>query len=218
MKKIIAIAALLVMTATAAKAQFSFGLKGGANISTLSLSDYKANLDTSNRTGFYVGPTVKFSLPIVGLGVDIAALYNQRTSKIDNYESDGSAKNLERKSISVPLNLRYQLIGIGDAAGLYVFTGPQFDFNIGDKTIDAQNYKDALVEYKNEWTMKSSDFSWNVGLGAMVMKHLQVNVNYNIGISKTSDISVTEIYKGVSETVTGSTKQNTWQIGLAYWF
>lgn len=210
MKKIIAIAAMLVMTATAVKAQFSFGLKGGANISTLSLNDGLGNLDTSNRTGFYVGPTVKFSLPIVGLGVDIAALYNQRTSKVDEYEDDNSSKALERKTISIPLNLRYQLVGIGDAAGLYVFTGPQIDFNIGDKTID----KVIDGTYSGEWKMKDSDFSWNVGLGAMIANHLQVNVNYNIGISKTSEISASDVIGSV----TGSTKQNTWQIGLAYWF
>lgn len=211
MKKIIAIAAMLVITATAVKAQFSFGLKGGLNVSTLSLKDYNANLDTSNRTGFYVGPTAKFSLPIVGLGVDIAALYNQRTSKIDD---EISSQNIERKTISVPVNLRYQLIGLGDAAGLFIFTGPQLDFNIGDKTI----YEGVVEGIKSDWTMKNSDFSWNVGVGAMVMNHLQVNVNYNIGISKTSDINFSGVIDGVKETVTGSMKQNTWQIGLAYWF
>ena len=51
-----------------AQAQVKFGLKGGLNISTLSFSQDVVKGD--NRTGFFVGPMVEFTLPVVGLGFD----------------------------------------------------------------------------------------------------------------------------------------------------
>lgn len=36
----------------------------------------KKVFDSSNQIGFFIGPTLKFSLPLTGLGIDIAALYD----------------------------------------------------------------------------------------------------------------------------------------------
>lgn len=36
----------------------------------------KKVFDSSNQTGFFIGPTLKFSLPLTRLGIDIAALYD----------------------------------------------------------------------------------------------------------------------------------------------
>ena len=82
MKKIFALAlvALGMMTANPAQAQIKFGLKGGLNITDMSM-DSKV-LDASNRTGFFIGPSVKFTLPVVGLGIDASALYDQREAKL----------------------------------------------------------------------------------------------------------------------------------------
>lgn len=200
MKKLLLILAVLLFAVTA-NAQLNFGIKGGLNVTEMSLD--QSVLETSNRTGFYVGPTLKFSLPVVGLGVDVAALYNQRTMKVANPTEDLD-ETVEHKTLSIPLNLRYQIIGLGDTAGLFLFTGPQIDFNIGDKKI---------FDAVDDWKFNSSDFSWNVGLGVMVANHLQVNANYNIGIGKTSDVKDDAI-----KTVVKSSKENTWQVGLAYYF
>lgn len=207
MKKIIAIAAMLLMTATALQAQVSFGIKGGLNVSSMSL-DSKV-LDSKNQCGFYVGPAVKFTLPVVGLGVDAAALYNQRTSKVTSSEPSTTDETVKHKSISIPVNLRYQVVGLGDMAGLFLFTGPQFDFSVGNKSV---------VSATNDWTFKSSDFSWNVGLGLMLANHLQVNANYNIGLSKTNDVKDNAGGTILKALGVKSSRENTWQVGLAYWF
>lgn len=205
MKKFLLIAAVL-LSSVAANAQVNFGLKGGLNITDMRF-DQKV-IETTNQAGFFVGPTVKFTLPVVGLGVDVAALYNQRTLNIDGNDEDANIveKTVKHQSISIPANIRYQVVGLGDLAGIFIYTGPQVDFNIGDKTLIDQ-------EYMN-WTLRSSDFSWNVGFGAMIADHLQVNANYNIGISKTSEA------KFDFDTIKTAydSKENTWQIGLAYYF
>ena len=75
---VVLVAAPLV--AIPAQAQFKFGLKGGLNITDMSFSSDV--LESSNRAGFFIGPTVKFTLPIVGLGVDASALYDQREANV----------------------------------------------------------------------------------------------------------------------------------------
>lgn len=50
-----------------------------------------------NRTGFFIGPMAEFTIPIVGLGVDVAALYNQSGAKAQsgNEEVSQTFKSIE---------------------------------------------------------------------------------------------------------------------------
>ena len=120
MKKIISllVPAMTIMFVSNADAQIKFGVKGGLNLTNMSFSQDAFN--TSNRTGLFVGPTVKFTLPVIGHGVDAAALYDERDGKVDD-------KTLKRQSVNIPVNLRYT-IGLGDVAGIYFAAGPQFGF------------------------------------------------------------------------------------------
>lgn len=73
MKKIISVlmVAVCLMMAAPAQAQLHFGVKGGLNISKLSFS--KDAFKGDNKTGFFVGPMAEFTLPIIGIGADVAA-------------------------------------------------------------------------------------------------------------------------------------------------
>ena len=103
---------------------------------------------------------MKFTLPIIGLAVDASALYDQRQGKAK--ESD---QTIKAQSIQIPINVRYG-VGLGDLAEIFLFAGPQFGFNVGsDKTL----YEQANVA-KSTWTLKSSNFSLNVGIGATALK------------------------------------------------
>ena len=73
MKKILTLVLFAtMMLATTVNAQVRFGVKGGLNVTDMSLSNDM--FDASNRTGFFIGPTVKISLPLTGLGIDASAL------------------------------------------------------------------------------------------------------------------------------------------------
>lgn len=82
MKRLLSMAfvAVMLMLVSQAHAQVKFGVKGGLNVTTMKFNRHV--LDKSNSTGFYFGPTVKFTLPLVGLGVDASVLYNQCSSKM----------------------------------------------------------------------------------------------------------------------------------------
>ena len=199
MKKIFALVVMAVAFAMPSKAQISWGIQAGLNMSNVSSSDLNGTV--KSRTGFFVGPTVKFSLPIVGLGIDASALYDQREGKA---EVAGQTETVKSQSIQVPINLRYG-IGLG-VAEVFAFAGPQFGFNIGGKK--------GVFNDMADWTLKSSNFSANVGLGATILGKLQAKVNYNVALGKTGE------FESVSSTVkqVADAKFNAWQVSLAYFF
>ena len=101
MKKFLTLVVLLATMTVAVQAQVKFGVKGGLNITSMKFD--KSVADKSNQAGFFVGPTVKFTLPVVGLGVDASALYDQRSVEV-------AGDKIKQQSIQIPVNLRY---GIG---------------------------------------------------------------------------------------------------------
>lgn len=149
-----------------AQSKLKFGLMGGLNISEMRFD--QTIIDKDNNAGFFIGPMVDLTLPIIGLSVDAAVLYDQQ--KI------GAGEEKETlKLIDVPINARYN-IGLGSMLSVYLATGPQFSFNVGDDDI-----------LKHEYKLKSSQFSWNVGAGLTLMKHLKVGYRYNIGLGDYAD-------------------------------
>ncbi len=209
MKKIFAAAlvAIAMMCATTAQAKVLFGLKGGLNVTSMSFS--KEVLDATNRAGFFIGPTVKFSLPVVGLGIDASALYDQREAKVKVNELESNS--IKQQAINIPVNLRYD-IGLGSMASVYFFAGPQFGFNVGDKN-------QSIYENVANWKLKSSNFSVNLGLGVMALNHLQVSANYNIACGKTGDVNLSGVAGDVLKDLTSSDgRANAWQIAVAYYF
>lgn len=199
MKKIIGVLMVAVglMMAAPAQAQLRFGVKGGLNLSKLSFSEDALKGD--NKTGFFIGPMAEFTLPIIGIGADVAALYSQSNLGADGYSS------MKLKTFAVPVNLKWSF-GFGTLLGAYIAAGPQFDFNIGNK------------KWGDDLSFKESTTSFNVGGGLKLLKHVQVGVNYNFALSKTGK------YEYYTEGGPGSgyhafdIKNNTWQVSLAYMF
>ena len=204
MKKVFVVMLMAMAFAMPSNAQIKFGLTAGINLDNVSgTSDLKGAIES--RTGFFVGPTVKFTLPIVGLGLDASAVYDHREAKGKDVD-----QTVKAESIQIPINVRYGF-GLGETAQIFFFAGPQFGFNIGsNKTLQEQ----ANIA-KTEWTLKSSNFSANVGVGVMLLNHLQAKLNYNFALGKTGEIETT--INGVKNTI-GGAKANSWQISLAYFF
>ena len=194
---IVLMAAMLVVIP--AKAGINFGIKGGYNITNFSFSEDVIAKD--NQQGFFIGPSLKIGIPVLPIGFEIAALYDQRDAKLEG-------EKISQKSINIPINVRYEL-GLGDMAGIYVAAGPQFGFNIGDKSF---NFDD-VADYK----LKDSNLSINLGAGLRLVKHLEIGFNYNIALGKTGEFNVID---GAGEAlgINGNGKANAWQISAAYYF
>ena len=204
---ILVMAAALLMTMPA-QAQVKFGFRGGANLVNMKLSGnvMKNITDKDNRAGFYIGPTVKFTVPIVGLSLDASALYDQRSTEVAG--EDGSKESLITRQLAIPVNVRYGW-GLGSVADIFLFAGPQVAFNFAkDKNV---------FNNMGDWSWKTSNFSVNVGLGCTILSHVELKANYNIACGKTGEATILD---AATKTVTGTVKSkyNSWQIGMAYYF
>ena len=194
MKKFLSIILLTAAISLPSQAQIKFGAKAGVNLTNMSFSESVG--DKSNRAGFFVGPTVLINLPIVGLGIDASALYDQREAK-------GQGQTIKAQQIAIPINVRYG-VGLGTMASIFAYAGPQFGFNVGSKEKNLATGVD--------WKLASSNFSINMGVGVMALNHLQVTAGYNMVCGKTGEISVNNGVK----TIRG--RDHAWQIAATYYF
>ena len=201
MKKIVsfvmaAVACLLM--AMPAQAQLRFGVKGGVNLSKVTFS--RDVFKGDNRMGFFIGPTAELTIPIIGLGVDVAALYNQTDSEVKGELGSttyGVSETL--KSFEIPVNLKWTF-GLGSTLGVFLAAGPQFGFHIGDR------------DYADIFNMKKRYNSFNVGGGLKLFRHIQLGVNYNFGLNDMAHF--VKEYEGKDVEF----KRKTWQFSLAYMF
>jgi len=207
MKKVMMLLIAAIALSMPSQAQVKFGLKGGLNLTTMSFSESGIKDAVKNKAGFFVGPTVKIGAPLSGLSVDASALYDQREAKVP--EAAGTERTIKSQSLQIPINIRYG-VGLGSVTNLFAFAGPQFGFNLGDKTQE-------IIKGASNWTLRSSNISANVGLGATFLGHLQITANYNFALGKTGDIEVIGAAKDTWNAITDG-KASAWQISAAYFF
>lgn len=183
MKKIIFTLALLLSMAWATPASafgFDWGVTGGLNLTKLKLKgDAKKLLSSDNRAGWFVGPKAHLSLAM-GFGLDGALLYSQQKYNLTSQGANGYSENKTNRSLSIPVNLRYS-IGLGSAASVFITTGPQFDFNLGNKDWGNETFS---FERENMTT------TWNVGAGVKVLGHVELGVGYNFALGKVGETLV----------------------------
>lgn len=198
---------MMLGCANVANAQVKLGVKAGMNFSSLKLGDnmYNAN----NKAGCFFGPMVKVTVPLIGLSFDAAALYDKKEADL-KYADDvvggnlNACQRIKQQYIDIPINVRYG-VGLGSLANIFVFAGPQWGINVGDK-----NFK---WNSTSSYSLKKATFSVNVGAGVTILKHLQGSVNYNIECNKSGEMNYEQnsgqAWKG---------RNNTWQVSLGYWF
>jgi len=219
MKRIYAIAALtlaLAWAAPAAAQSFQWGVVGGLNLSKISAKGSgKDLLSSDNRSGWYFGPKVYFSLP-VGVAIDGSVQYSQRRLNMDLVD-DGEVlpRSETYRSIEIPINVRYN-IGLGKLASVYIATGPQFGFNMGNMHWD-NLIGDSETE-KSAFSKSNMNTTWNIGAGVKVLGHLEVGVGYNFGIGNIGKTILPAAAVGTNEDVELEYKTNTFQVQVAYMF
>lgn len=191
MKKIIlSLMAIMLVAIAPASAKVKFGAKGGINITHLSFN--QDVFSSSNRVGWFIGPTLKVGLPL-GFGVDGAVLFDSRKTDVDG-------NKLTFNSLQIPVNARFDVNPV-KALGIYIATGPQFGINFGDTQVK-------LNDLGNTMDMNRAAISWNIGAGVILFKHLELGAAYNFPISKLGDII----------TLGDDTRTKVWTVSAAYYF
>ena len=227
MKKIILSLLLLVSfvgAQTASAFSFDWGVTGGFNLTKLKVDKQSKFFDTKGNAGWFAGVKANVGL-FAGFGLDGALLYNQmKYSTTATYQfdvvtistPDVVTINETSRSFAIPINLKYS-IGLGKTANVYVTTGPQFDFAIGDKK-DKDNATSIISSFEQE----NMTTSWNVGAGVKLFKHLDLGLSYNFGLSKAAKQSL-DLVSGATVGIKppydfSDVKANTFKIQATYYF
>lgn len=165
-------AALLLLGIGQANAQVRLGVKGGLNIASVHFSTDV--LQSDNVTGFQVGPMIEGSLPLVGLGFDAAILYAQKG--LETKTVGGEKTTLKNDYIDVPVNLKWKL-GL-PVVKVYLSAGPYVGFRVGGNKI--WELPGSMVD---QVKTKSFSAGLNFGAGVELISHLQVGLNYGLGLT-----------------------------------
>lgn len=148
-------------SAPSANAQIRFGVKGGLNMVSHSLSGVNYGSKDSYN-GFMIGPTLEAMFG--PLGVEGSLLYSQKGISLNNL--DASINYLE-----IPVNLKMKF-GI-PMVKVYGYAGPYLSYGfVGDVS-------NLLKVNISKW-----DVGGNVGAGVEVFNFVQVGVNYGFGFAK----------------------------------
>lgn len=207
-KHLLVVALVAIFAVGQANAEFKFGVKVGANFSSMHLnSEWKETFKSENTAGFTGGVMTEFTVPLIGIGVDVSLMYTHvknelKSSEGQNFEEGTVGKNF----LEIPLNLKYKLDlpVVNNIVRPMVFTGPTFAFKL-DKSI----FKDIQT--------KTCQIGWNIGLGLEFFKHLQIAGGYTIGMNNVLKLA------GNTLPVIGSVnnvklKNNYWTVTAAYLF
>lgn len=205
--RICAIAAMILAAVIPASASdiFRFGIKAGVDINKMSMS--KDAFSSDNQAGFTGGLTAQFTIPIINVGADLSVMYVHRASEVlspstEAEITDPGVLTLKKDYIDVPLHLRYNLAlpAISKIIVPYVFTGPDFSFNLSRKI-----YKD----YKK----RNFDCIWDFGIGLRLIDHLEIGASYGLGMTKALQ------YVGTAINGNGSSgRTNCWTVTAAWLF
>lgn len=199
--KLLIVAIVAIFATSSASAGFRWGIKAGLNFNKLDYKNVGASIQNNdNRTGWEVGLTTEFTVPIVGVGADLSLLYARQNLNVQTIEGHNAYDN--KNFIDIPLNLKWK-INIPVVASIVkpmIYTGPDF--------LVALN-KNSIKDIKT----KTCEVGWNIGIGVELLKHLQIQGGYCIGMNNVMK------YTGVDANLQNyKAKKNYWTVTAAYLF
>lgn len=205
MKKTLAL--LLVVTmglgyAVQAQAGFKIGPRIGLNVNKLNPNE--GVLSASNNCGFTLGVQAEYMTPL-SLGLDLSLMYSYMDYKLKD-KGNPSDPKFGKNFLEIPLNIKYK-IGIPIVKKIfspYIFTGPAVAFKL-DKDKDNQT----LHTKTTQWT-------WNVGIGLEFINHLQIGASYGFGMNNI--INGKEIGNVTIQTEQLKAKTGYWTVTAAWLF
>ena len=201
--------------AVPATAQIDFGVKAGLNF-----TEKPTNIEgiKGGHTGWYAGPMAKFIIPAIGLGIEANALYSKSGTNVGD-------ETFDKNSVEIPIYLRYelQLPAIKKIAMPFIAFGPQWGYTFGKiefgkKLNDIESWDDIKDLSDRYFKFNESCFSLNVGLGVVLLNHIQVHANYNMALGQTSEYFGVVNFNLGDKIETIKSQNNIWQLSVAYIF
>ncbi len=169
LQKILAIATLAIAVSTvSASAQIYYGVKAGANVSTVSAIDGLG--DATSDYGYQAGIVAGIKVPIIGIGVEAEALY------VNNTISFGDFGEITSNSIEVPIMAS---VPIFPMLPISIKAGPSFTLACDSKySVAGEDFDIDPIK---------AGVGYTVGIGVKVLM-ITLDVRYNGQFSSTSPL------------------------------
>lgn len=217
MKKIyslVAVVMAMIVAAVPAEAKIlRFGVKAGLNVNSMSLNNTMEKVfDADNNCGWNAGVMAEVQVPVIGICADVSVMYSRLNQKMDLLNSNkegvtaedlaGMPNNFGKNFLEIPIHLKYKfnIPVVSNFFSPYLLTGPSFALNLNKKTFeDVRNRK--------------CQTSWDFGLGFEVVRHLQIQGAYCLGMNNIAKYwNELDVQNGVK------VKNNYWNLSVAYLF
>jgi hypothetical protein len=220
MKKHIILIVLILSTIGTAQAQLRFGVKAGANATSLFNISTIAN-DHSPAVNFQIGGIMQYDFWIFTLQPELNLVRN--TVKLNNaYDKyylqqyaelteDAPALTFQSTHIELPVNLLYK-VNIGKTK-LFAEMGPFVSFNLGGTFNGESKFYD---KYADQMAFHWIDYGVGAGAG-LEYKKFQLNAKWNWGLNWIGS-KVPNVYETGNINVFNDMKYMNLSISLGYFF
>jgi len=174
MKKMILMLAI-ALSAFAANAQNTFGIKGGLNIANLTYESSGMTYSTDNKTSFHIGLIMDHPFSST-LSLQPGAFLSSKGGKI-NWKSGGLnlSSEISYLYLEIPVNLMVK-VPLG-SANLLVYGGPYLGLGLS-----GTDGGEAVVWGSGDNDVNRFDFGLNLGAGIQINQFL-ISVQYGIGMA-----------------------------------
>ncbi len=200
MKKTILICCIAFACSQRTTAQVSFGLKGGVNYNSESITNASANVfeGAESKTGYHAGIWLRFKVPVVGLYIRPELVYTNLKSDVLYKPTNATTAyntTYNFQKIDIPVLLGKKFFGIGN-----VFIGPSFQYILSSdfsadsiSDIDAKGFTVGLQFGGGiELGKLGIDVRWERGFNTIESKFIDNNENV------TFDTRIDQIIFGLS--------------------
>lgn len=163
--------AAVSFTVANAQGDLQFGVKGGLNLSTVSVSDGYSGYTYSSLANFNLGAFLK--IPVTRHFSIQPELYYSGEGYKDVDQSTGYTYSEHINYLNIPVLAKYTF-----PVGFFLETGPQLDLKLNAKQKEAGYTTDVSTDYN------SAEFAWAFGAGFKIpMAPVAVDLRYNFGIT-----------------------------------
>ena len=173
MKKLALILFAGISFATArAQGQFQFGVKGGLNVSNVTVSNGFNGYSYSSLANFNAGVFLKIPFLAPGLSLQPEIYYSGQGFKGNDGSGSGGEYSEHVNYLNIPVLAKYTWPG-----GFFLETGPQLGLKLNAKDKENGISTDISSAYNG------ADFSWVVGIGFKIPQSpVGFDFRYNTGI------------------------------------
>lgn len=184
MKKLFIACAFVLGTFTAAQAQATFGVRGGANLSNLS-GDLRDEELFENKVSFHAGVTLNFPLVEDFVSIQPELLYSRKGFKTSGEEYTNLLLQTRRREGSVNYNyLDLPVLANINAGPVYFELGPQLSYllSVNNETEVYDGNGNQIASSRDEKSkegLSEFEIGYAAGVGFSAQNGISLGLRYN---------------------------------------